>query len=148
MLFSPGDRWDLLVFVLLPLLRLGPVLARPQIVPRQQTAPPLLLKNVKHFVQKSTIKCQIVKCKFPSRKRQIKISGWQRGFPSLSPLFHSPFLYLRLPPEGVLVQRRKGRGRRTGDGDFLLLIFPANSADLAQESFFVDARLQESEDKL
>ena len=68
MLFSPGDRWDLLVFVLFPLLRLGPVLARSQVVPRQQAAPPLLLKNVKYFVQKNSIKCQIVNVNFPLEK--------------------------------------------------------------------------------
>ena len=59
------------------------------------------------------------------------------------------FLYLRLPPEGVLVQRRKGRGRRIGDDFLRLLFFGANSAaasaDLAQEGLFVDARLEESE---
>ena len=68
-----------------------------------------------------------------------------------SPLSNFAFLYLRLSPKGVLVQRRESRGRGTGDGilldrRLLLLCTDSSPANLAEQGLLVDAGLEEPDE--
>ena len=68
--FLPWCGLSLLVLVLLPLLGLGPVLARPQVVPRQQAATPLLLQRGQRCwtVKTANVSVQRAKLRFHDTK--------------------------------------------------------------------------------